>query len=89
MLERIEVGDMVFIAEGPEGIGAVRYIHKDAFVLYVENAGEFDIPAAAIVSTHDRKVIVDPARLSVLDISCSVTSSSFGMLASAKAATDV
>ena len=34
-------------------------------------------------------VIVDPARLSVLDISCSVTSSSFGMLASAKAATDV
>lgn len=63
MFERIEVGDMVFIAEGPEGIGAVRYIHKDAFVLYVENAGEFDIPAAAIVSTHDRKVIVDPARL--------------------------
>ena len=34
-------------------------------------------------------VIVDPARLSVLDISCSVISSSFGMLASANAATDV
>ena len=63
MIERIEVGDMVFIAEGPEGIGAVRLIHKDSFVLYVENAGEFDIPAAAIVSAHDRKVIVDPVRL--------------------------
>ena len=34
-------------------------------------------------------VIVDPARLSVLDISCSVISSSFGMFASANAATDV
>ena len=34
-------------------------------------------------------VIVEPARLSVLDISCSVTSSSFGMLARAKAATEV
>jgi hypothetical protein len=64
MLERIEVGDMVFIAEGPEGIGAVRSVHKDMFVLYVENAGEFDIPRSAIIGAHDHKVIVDPARLS-------------------------
>ena len=64
MVERIEVGDMVFIAEGEEGIGAVRQVHKDKFVLFVENAGEFDIPGAAIVGVHDRKVIVDPARLS-------------------------
>ena len=34
-------------------------------------------------------VMVLPARLSVLDISCSVTSSSFGMFASANAATEV
>jgi hypothetical protein len=69
MLERVEVGDMVFIAEGQEGIGAVRQIHKDAFVLFVENAGEFDIPATAIVGVHDRKVIINPARLArgVLD----------------------
>ena len=33
--------------------------------------------------------MVLPARDSVLDISCSVTSSSFGMLASANAATEV
>ncbi len=63
MIERIEVGDMVFIAEGSEGIGAVRLIHKDKFVLYVENAGEFEIAGSAIVGIHDRKVIVDPARL--------------------------
>jgi hypothetical protein len=63
MLERVEVGDMVFVAEGQEGIGAVRQVQKDKFVLFVENAGEFDIVAAAIVSVHDRKVILDPARL--------------------------
>jgi len=64
MLEQIKVGDMVFIAEGQEGIGAVRQIRKDDFTLYVENAGEFEIPAAGIVGVHDRKVIVNPARLS-------------------------
>jgi len=64
MLENVEAGDMVFLAEGQEGIGAVREIRKDDFVLYVENAGEFEIPAAAIVRVHDRKVIVNPARLS-------------------------
>lgn len=63
MLEKIETGDMVFIAEGQEGIGAVREIRKGDFVLYVENAGEFEIPAAAIVRVHDRKVIVNPAKL--------------------------
>ena len=64
MLEKVETGDMVFLAEGQEGIGAVREIRKDDFVLYVENAGEFEIPAAAIVRVHDRKVIINPARLS-------------------------
>ena len=62
MLEQVETGDMVFIAEGQEGIGAVREIRKADFVLYVENAGEFEIPAAAIVGVHDRKVIVNPAQ---------------------------
>ncbi len=64
MLDRVEVGDMVFIVEGQEGIGAVREVRKGDFVLYVENAGEFEIPEAAIVRLHDRKVIVNPARLS-------------------------
>jgi hypothetical protein len=63
MIERLEVGDMVFIAEGQEGIGAVRALHKDKFVLFVENVGEFDIPGTAIIGVHDRKVIINPARL--------------------------
>jgi hypothetical protein len=63
MLEQVEAGDMVFIAEGQEGIGAVREIRKGDFVLYVENAGEFEIPGAAIDRVHDRKVILNPAKL--------------------------
>jgi hypothetical protein len=59
----MEVGEKVFHAEGEEGIGAVREIRKEDFVLYVENAGEFEIPAAAIVRVHDRKVIANRARL--------------------------
>jgi hypothetical protein len=64
MLERVEAGDMVFIAEGQEGIGAVRLVYKDKLVLFVENAGEFDVPGTAVVGVHDRKVIVSPAQLS-------------------------
>jgi hypothetical protein len=64
MLKRLEVGDMVFIAEGEEGIGAVRAVHSDKFVLFVENAGEFDIPGVAIARIHDRKVMINPSKLS-------------------------
>lgn len=63
MIEHVRVGDMVFTAEGQEGIGAVRAIHGAHFVLYVENAGEFDIPRHAIVRVHDQKVILDPKAL--------------------------
>jgi hypothetical protein len=69
MIKDVAVGDMVFIAEGQEGIGAVREIRGEHFVLFVENAGEFEIPGSAIARVHDGKVIVSPAKLSrsVLD----------------------
>lgn len=63
MIKDVAIGDMVFLAEGQEGIGAVREIRGDRFVLFIENAGEFDIPASAIVRVHDGKVIVSPAKL--------------------------
>ena len=63
MLEQLRVGDMVFAAEGQEGIGAVRALHADHFVLYVENAGEFQIPRTAILRVHDQKVMLDPGAL--------------------------
>lgn len=62
-MDAIEPGFMVFLAEGKEGIGAVRDVRNGGFVLYVENAGEFEIPASAIKRVHDSKVIIDPSSL--------------------------
>lgn len=61
--EAIEQGFMAFLAEGHEGIGTVRRVGATKIVIYVENAGEFDVPAAAINSVHDKKVLLDPQKL--------------------------
>jgi ureidoglycolate hydrolase len=59
MNERIEQGFMAFIAEGKEGIGAVRGVTPHSIVIYVENAGEFIVPMSAVRKVHDQKVILD------------------------------
>jgi hypothetical protein len=63
MNERIEQGYMAFLAEGKEGIAAVREIGPDYIVLYVENGGEFTVPRAAVRKVHDSKVILDAGKL--------------------------
>ena len=63
MIEQIGIGDMAFIAKGSEGIGAVRSVQRHKIVIYVENAGEFDVPVAAIQSVMLNKVMLDPAQL--------------------------
>ena len=39
MTQTIEAGFMAFLAEGHEGIGAVRDVSAGKIVVYVENAG--------------------------------------------------
>ena len=63
MVGKIEAGFMVFILEGREGIGAVREVLPEGLVIYVENAGEFTVPMAAVRRVHDQKVMLDPRRL--------------------------
>ena len=63
MDEPIEVGFMAFVAEGKEGIGAVREVTRDHIVVYIENGGEFEVPRAAVRKVHDEKVILDPKKL--------------------------
>jgi hypothetical protein len=63
MNEPIEEGFMAFLAEGKEGIGAVREVAREHLVLYVENAGEFEVPRSAVRKVHDQKVILDPKHL--------------------------
>jgi hypothetical protein len=63
MKERIETGFMAFLAEGKEGIGAVRGVSPDSIILYVENAGEFIVPMKAVRKVHDQKVLLDARQL--------------------------
>lgn len=57
------IGFQVYVEEGGEEIGAVREVHHDHLLVYVENAGDFKIGPDAIVRVHDGKVLLDPAQL--------------------------
>jgi hypothetical protein len=54
---------MAFVADGREGIGAVRGVTSTALVVYVENAGEFVVPLSAVTDVHSQKVILNPKLL--------------------------
>ena len=65
-LDAIQVGHQVFLEEGGEECGAVRDVAphgRREIVVYVESAGEFVVPATAVRSAHDGKVLLDRARL--------------------------
>lgn len=62
MPEKIEQGFMAFVADGREGIGAVRTVSDHTLVIYVENAGEFVVPKSAVTGVHSQKVMLN-ARL--------------------------
>jgi hypothetical protein len=57
------VGYQVFVEDGGEEIGSVRAVRRDHLLVYVENAGDFEVRAEAIRRVGDGKVVLDPARL--------------------------
>jgi hypothetical protein len=57
------VGYQVYIEEGGDEVGAVREVHPDHLLVYIENAGDFRVGPDAIRSVHDGKVILDAARV--------------------------
>jgi hypothetical protein len=61
----IEIGFQVYAEEGGETFGAVRDLvpQSNAVVIYIENAGDFKVPAEAVRRVHDGKIIVDVGRL--------------------------
>ena len=65
MREAIAVGFQTFISDGGEEFGAVRAISHDGKQLpvYVENAGEFTVPASAVLSVQSEKVTLDCGKL--------------------------
>jgi hypothetical protein len=65
MRENIEVGFQAFVNDGPEEFGAVRAIAPGGHQLtvYVENAGDFAVPASAVISVQSEKVTFDCGKL--------------------------
>jgi hypothetical protein len=65
MHEQIEPGFMVFLADGEDGIGAVREVRRSPaeLLIYIENAGEFVVPTSAVAAVHSGKVILDSTRV--------------------------
>jgi hypothetical protein len=59
------IGFQVYATEGGEVFGAVRgdTPQTNTLVIYIENAGDFEVPYEAIRRVHDGKVIVDVGRL--------------------------
>jgi hypothetical protein len=57
------IGYQVYVEEGGEEVGAVREVHRDHVLVYIENAGDFRIGPEAIRAVHDGKVILDAGRL--------------------------
>jgi len=64
--EHIAVGYQTFVSDGGEEFGAVRQVapqDRPELVIYVENAGDFVVPLAAVKAVHSQKVILDCDKL--------------------------
>jgi hypothetical protein len=64
-MDKIEIGYQAFVSDGGEEFGAVREVSHDGKTLtvYVENAGDFHIPRAAVAAVHSQKVVFECAKL--------------------------
>lgn len=58
MSESLEVGQMVFVADGELGIGAVREVGENDWVVNIQNGGDFKLPMRAIKEVHSGKVLL-------------------------------
>lgn len=59
MTDRIEAGQLVFVADGEIGVAGVREVrpHESTFVINVQNGGDFVLPLSAVTDVHSGKVI--------------------------------
>jgi hypothetical protein len=63
MHENIREGFDVFLHDGDGFVGAVRQVRKSEIVVYVENAGDFEVPMDAVKDAEAEKVILDSTKL--------------------------
>ena len=69
MWEKVQEGFDVFLTEGGKSFGAVRQLRKHELVIYVENAGDFDVPFAAVKDAGAGKVVLDDIISHILPLS--------------------
>lgn len=62
-MEPIREGFDVFVHDGEKAFGAVRQVMRQAIIVYVENAGDFEVPLGAVRAVHDEKVVLDAGKL--------------------------
>ena len=62
-MEKIQPGFDVFVHDGDKAFGAVRQLRPGEIVVYVENAGDFEVPLSAVIDAHSEKVILNSARI--------------------------
>lgn len=65
MAQPIEIGFQAFVDDAEQEFGAIRGIANsgETLTVYVENAGEFAIPRAAVLSVQSQKVTFACAKL--------------------------
>lgn len=63
MRQQVEVGHMIFVADGEMGVGGVREVREGELVVNIQNAGDFTLPMTAVRDVHDGKVVLDLQRL--------------------------
>jgi hypothetical protein len=64
--EPVQEGFEVFVSDDNKAFGAVRQVRphgRPELTVYVENAGDFTIPLAAVQAVHSQKVVVDCDKL--------------------------
>lgn len=59
----IREGFAVFVHDGDKQFGAVRHVGKSDIRVYVENAGDFEVPLSAVKEVEDDKVVLDCGKL--------------------------
>jgi len=54
---------VVYVHDGDKQIGAVRHVSHTGIRVYVENAGDFEVPLSAVRDVTDDKVTLDCGKL--------------------------
>ena len=62
-MEKIAEGFDVFVHDGEKAFGAVRQLLQGGLVVYVENAGDFEVPFSAVKDAEAEKVILDSGKI--------------------------